>query len=534
MSLSVERDPVALIPCVTVDFSSSFAFAQMFVALVQYDDLMNPMPYAAESWDILPNGLKYTFYLDDVNWNDGVPLTAEDVKFSWLEVVANNHPRGTLLMSYIDSVVAIDSKTVEVNMKTPFPGFIYYLGISEAAIIPKHIYEGLDLKTDPKVLEPPVVSGPYKFKEWVKGSYVALERNPEYFRADETYFDQILLKIIPNVESRVLALEAGEIDWLPAAPLTEVGRLQDLGFGTSFRSSTPVSQKMIFFNVHGNDDHLITTDKKVRQAIAYAIDNEEISEAVTFGLSKPGTSQFPSTIKYYNPDVPNYDLNIEKANQLLDEAGYTKDSEGKRFSIDIVYEAEQTGDQKSAELLRSMLDKVGITVDMRPLAKATAWETAWVRWDYDMFIAAATSAPEPAIVIERFYHSRYANETTPWRGGIGYNNPEADELFNRGAVEVDEDKRTEIYHELQMILMDDLPSYSLIENVRASIFRSDIEGYFPPGPPRNSGPLDNCWYKAEEPEPPPDEPSSGFNPIIIGGIVIIIAVAGIIIYQRRN
>src|SRR4051794_36765404 len=183
---------------------------KMFDGLVEYDFKLNPTPKLATAWKLSPDAKELTFTLrGDVKWHDGKPFNSADVKFSALEVWRKLHPRGKAIWANLTDVETPDPTTVVFKLSKPSPYVMNALVGVESQVLPRHIYEGTNILTNPANLAP-VGNGPFKFKEWRKGEYLLLERNPNYWDAGRPYLDSIVVTFTPDEGARAVALEAGE------------------------------------------------------------------------------------------------------------------------------------------------------------------------------------------------------------------------------------------------------------------------------------------------------------------------------------
>lgn len=202
--------------------------ASIFDGLVTYDREFKPQPQLAESWEQSADGKQIVFHLRrNVKWHDGTPFTSADVQYSILNVVKKTHPRGASTFAKVIAVDAPDAHTVVLRLSGPSPVIWAALFGTETQIVPKHLYEGSNPLTNPWNLKP-VGTGAFVFKEWVRGSHILLERNPDYWDSGKPYLDRIIFKNIPDAGSRAAALENGEI-LLGAnnpVPESDVARLQ--------------------------------------------------------------------------------------------------------------------------------------------------------------------------------------------------------------------------------------------------------------------------------------------------------------------
>ena len=169
---------------------------KIFDGLLEYDQDLNPKPSLAESWDVSEDGKTVTFKLrEGVKWHDGEPLTSADVQFSLMEVVKLYHPRGKGNLGPVNSIDTPDDLTVVMHLDHPYVPLLRGLSSLESPIVPKHIYAGTDFRNNAAVNKP-IGTGPYKFVDWVKGSHIRLERNPDYWRDGKPYLDSLIFRFI--------------------------------------------------------------------------------------------------------------------------------------------------------------------------------------------------------------------------------------------------------------------------------------------------------------------------------------------------
>ena len=188
---------------------------QLFAGLVRVDDKFDPHPYLAERWEISGDELSYTFHLTrNARFHDGKQITSDDVAFS-LAVVKENHPFGTAMFDAVDRVDTPDPYTAVIRLSRPHPALMQSLVPLLMPVIPKHVFgDGRDPRTHP-MNAMPVGSGPFRFKEWVRGQHVILERNDDFFIEGRPWLDRIVVKYITEPSVRMLALEKGEVDYYP-------------------------------------------------------------------------------------------------------------------------------------------------------------------------------------------------------------------------------------------------------------------------------------------------------------------------------
>ena len=455
--------------------NDTLAAANIFNCLVKSDYDLNPRADLAESWKVSEDGLTYTFSLvKNATWHDGKPFTSADVKFTFADVITKYHPRGAMVMKAVDSIETPDAYTVVFKLKHPYDPLMKFMG-NEAFIIPKHLYENTDILKNP-YNQKPVGTGPFIFKEWKKGSHIAMERNPAYFKSGKPYLDRIVVKIVPDASSRMIAFEAGEIDYLyyVMLPSSEVSRFKNRpGFVVSSKGHEDgPSIMMICFNLRKPPFNNL----KVRQAIAHAVDRQYIEEKADYGLGKPATGPVASAMGWaYNPNVTRYDFNPRKAEQLLDEAGYPKGPDGIRFKTSIIADRGSFLYSKAAEIIRDYLGRIGINVELKLLDRPSMVDATYIRWDFDMQVHGLGTGPDPAIAVARTYVSTNIKPIA-FANASGYSNKEVDDLFALAERAPTVKKRAEYYSKVQDILVKDLPYLWISEYGLNSAWRDEFKG----------------------------------------------------------
>lgn len=468
-------DPTTLNLATTINIMDTLAASSIFNLLVKLDHEMNPHPDLAASWKVSDDGLFYTFNLvKNATWHDGNPFTSADVKFSFSEVLKIHHPRGRIALGPVDSIETPDPHTVIFRLKSPYDPLMKFIG-NEAYIVPKHLYENTDIPKNPYNLKP-IGTGPFIFKEWKKGSHITLERNPNYFKPGKPYLDRVIIKIVPDAASRMIAFEAKEIDylWYVNLPSSDVIRFKNRsGFIVSSKGHEAYASIMqITFNLR----RAPFNNLKVRQAIAHAIDKQYIEEKADYGLGKPAMGPIASSTTWaFNPDVPQYEFNQKRAEQLLDEAGYPKRTDGIRFKTSLIADRGDFLYAKSADIIKDYLGKIGIQVDLKIMDRSSMVDATYIKWDFDMQVHGLATGPDPAISVARLYVSSNIKPIA-FANASGYSNKEVDELFSLAERAPTIKKRAEYYHKTQQILVKDLPYVWLIEYGLNSAWRDEFKG----------------------------------------------------------
>jgi len=496
-------DPPTLLPSITTSIYAHFVTGQIFNTLIDYNLDGSERPELAESWEISKDGLSYTWHLvKNAEWHDGTPFTSADVKYSFEELLPKYHPTGQQSFGCIERVDTPDKYTAVFRLKYAFPPLIKFLGLFNAGVGPKHIFEGSDPRTNPYATgeKPPIGTGPFKFVEWVKGDHITLVKNQKYFKKGRPYLDRIIIKpVARDPMGAILALEKGEIDYFPMyLPLSEVDRLRKVP-GIVVTNLGDEGFNTIGSNIMFNLKREPYNNLKFRQAVAHAVDKTEIIAKAFYGKGNPASGPIHSFMKtIFNPATNTtivYKLDREKANQLLDEIGLKKGPDGIRLKVPFAYDMADFSQVKTSEVLREQFTKIGIDLVLKPMEPATMYDVVWAKFDYDMALWRSMSTlAEPSVGAARAYLTSQIGKGS-FTNGMQYSNPRIDELFQKVQREVDENKRLEMYKELQEILVRDLPLIWLVEPDNWSAYRDDFVGI----PAGIYGGMrerqDNVWWK---------------------------------------
>lgn len=432
----------------------------LFDTLTWKDDT-GVIPWLAKSWEVSKDGLTYTFKLEqDVLWHDGQPFTAEDVVFSFNYY--RQHPfNWTGDVSQIESVTKTGDDTVVFKLKNPYAPFLSDL-VGIVPIIPKHIWEKVDNPVEFRGEEALIGTGPYKLRVYdEKAGQYLFEANEQYFKGD------VIVKQVAylNVSSQALALQNGEIDGGMTFNYSEVEDLQSKGFRVIQAHPTGSAVRVTF-----NLEHPQLGDKRLRQAIAYALDREDMARKLTGGEPMVGNAGvIPPDSPWYNPSVKQYDYNLEKAEQLLDELGYRKNENGIREDLKLSVLVSSTSQE--AQVMQEMLKKAGIELNIQQVDGA-AFSAAMGENRYDMAITGHIGlSGDPDFL--RLWFLGQASNAVAARG-----KPWQHEAFQALAVqqmkELDPDKRKAIVDEMQAILAEELPTLVLYHRPFYFFYDADV------------------------------------------------------------
>ena len=448
-------DASNLIPLLASDSASHEVAGMVYNGLVKYDKNINVIGDLAESWDISKEGLTITFYLKKgVRWHDGRPFTAEDVLYTYRVTIDPKTPTayaGDFLK--VKKAEILDSHTFRVTYVRPFAPALMSWG---SAILPKHLLEGKDITRSP-LTRYPVGTGPYKFKEWVAGQKIVLTANPDYFEG-RPYIDGYITRIIPDTATMFLELRANGIDRMGLTPLQYTRQTENNLFRKSYNKYRYLSFSYVYLGYNLRKPMFM--DRRVRQAIAHAVDKKEIIDGILLGLGKEATGPYKPGAWAYNANVRTYPYDPKKARALLAETGWRDadgdgvlEKNGEPFVFEIITNQGNEIRVKCAEIIQKRLAEVGIAVKIRSLEWAAFVNDFIKKSRFDATILGWTVGMDPDI-----YDVWHSSKTGPDElNFIGYKNVEMDELLEKGRSTFDQKVRKKCYDRIQEILAEDQP-----------------------------------------------------------------------------
>ncbi len=508
--IGVQHEPEMLSEILNSTATNNMVCNLIFSKFVKYDDNLQLHPDLIESIPTRENGgisedyLTYTYKIRaDAQWHDGEPVTSDDVIFTYNTIM---HPKVNVESregwDVVASVTAIDEKTVQFRLKQPYPDFVsetFY----EESVLPEHILKDTTGERfhSARFHHAPVGSGPFMFQQWVPGSHLVVSRNDNYY-GDGPYLDQIIFKFIPNENTLLVQLRTGEIDVFDNANINFIDQLTSLP-GVIVHK-TPM---LMYEHLDFNTEHPALRDKRVRMAIAHAINKEEIATKVYNGLVEVAQLDEFRASKYYNPDAAGLvDYNPKKAKMLLFRAGW-KDGNGDGFvekdgvplKLTLTASAGQLNRERTELVIRDQLKDVGIDVEIRNFNATVLYGTyedggILKRGRFDIAMYAWLSSPEPATK-----EALYSANSIPPRGQNHprIRNAQLTDLLAKGSNEIDPDRRVEIYHEVADILVDEMPVVPLFWYTSIDPAASKIRN-FRPNPTQSADTWNaNQWYLGE-------------------------------------
>jgi len=448
-------DARTLIPILASDSPSSYIVSMVFNGLVKYNKDVELVGDLAESWDIEDEGISIVFHLrKNVRWHDGHPFTAEDVKFTYESLIDPDIPTpysGDFKM--VKRVEMSGKHTLKVTYKEPFaPGMTSWI----MPIMPKHILEGKNLISN-EFSRDPIGTGAYKFKRWKSGERIDLVSNHDYFE-HRPFIDRYIYRVIPDTATMFLELQTLGIDSMGLTPL-QYTRETDLPFFTKrFQRFKYPSFGYSYMAYNLKDEKF--RNRRVRQALNYAVDKNEIIDGVLLGQGRVSSGQFVPESWAYNESVKPYHYDPVKAREMLKKEHWQDtdgdgwiDKDGERFEFTVLTNQGNDLRRMTAEIIQRRLKDVGIKVNIRILEWTVFINEFVDKKRFEAIILGWGLGREPDC-----YDIFHSSKTKPGEFNfISYSNPEIDRLLVEGRRTFDRGKRKRIYHKIHEILYDDQP-----------------------------------------------------------------------------
>ncbi|MDQ0625795.1 ABC transporter substrate-binding protein [Paraburkholderia graminis] len=493
LNFVVTPEPTALVDLATTATNVLKVSAKVVEGLLEYDFSLQPKPSLATSWDISDDSRKYVFHLrHGVKWHDGQPFTSADVAYS-LQTLRQVHPRAKTTFANVTAITTPDPYTVVITLSKPAPYLIKAFSSSETPIVPRHLYEGSDPLTNP-ANNAPIGTGPFRFVKWVRGSYIEYARNDDYWDKGKPFLDKIVVKIITDPAARTVAFEDGSIDLSgdTPVPLSDLARLKNSpklaldSRGYEFQAGVT----RIEFNL----DNPVLKNLQVRQAIASAIDREVIRKVIFYGYATPLASPIIPSSPYYDPAPAPYPYDVERANALLDAAGFPRKADGTRFALRVDPLPIGELPARTAAYVKSALARVGIAVTVRSQDLPAYLKRIYTDRDFDFSINGMSNLFDPVVGVARLYTTGNFRRGVPFTNGSHYSNPQIDRLFAQAAEETDEAKRKQLFSQIQQILERDLPDLNLVAPRYLTVYSRAVHNHTT-GPDGVSASFADVWLQ---------------------------------------
>jgi len=486
--------PDGISPFVGSNQVSYVIFQEMYPALVQYDESYEIVGDWAESWTVSEDQRTYTFALRPGEWSDGTPLTAADAVWTFETVLEYADGATSLMAGYIDgveSVRAIDDLTLEVTYADPKATAL--ANLQPFYILPRHFYEpnlGKDgkglVEWDMAAEDELVGGGPFFVTQYDDKGTTILERNPGYY-GPKPHVDAIGMTVYQNPDAMVSAFQAGDLDAMDKVPYTLVDQLKADPNVRIIPGDVPDIINIGFNTNPEKSNQRELLDNRVKEAMAHAVNRDLIIETIFDGYAKPAASILtPIAGDYLNPAIQPEPYDLERANAILDEAGYEMGDdgirvtpEGERMSYEVILPTDIQGQQRKFEIIQEDWRKIGIEVTGKPMDGSAAWDAMMAPdgkyLDFDIHMWSWLGYVDPDFMLMTVMCDQYGN----W-SDVGYCNPEYDELYAQQAVEMDPERRREIIWEMQEILYRDRPYIFIAQGQFVRAYKANWGGFTDP------------------------------------------------------
>jgi len=457
---SLLGDVQGMIPNITSDGSSHEIGNLIYTGLMKRDRELKFVGDLAESWTFSRDCLDLTFKLrPTVKWHDGRPFTADDVVFTYQTMINPKTPTAYKEdFKAVASIEAVDAHTVHIRYPRPYAKALQSWG---TWILPRHLLEPYvtegRLREAPQNRSVPVGTGPYRFKEWRTGEKVVLTANPDHYETGP-YISRLVYRIIPSQATTFLELKAKGVDAANLTALQYKRQTEYPAFRKGYQKFRYASNAYTYVGFNLKDPRF--ADKRVRQAFAHAINKQALIDGVRMGLARAATGPYKPGTWVYNPNVQTYPYDMERARQLLAEAGWKEKNgdgllvkDGIPFTFTLMTNQGNDERKKVAELIQASLRELGVGVDIRILEWASFIKEYIKKRRFEAIVLGWGIGLDPDQ-----YEIWHSSKTGPDDlNHISFANAEADELLERGRASCFEIERKKYYQRFQEILAEEQP-----------------------------------------------------------------------------
>ena len=449
-------EPSTLNPILSTDAFASEIFSNIGESLLTRDyTTLDLTPELAESWEVSPDHLEYVFRLrKDVFWHDGIPFTAEDVRFSYERVLDPSVDAAHLRNYYQDvsRLEVIDPYTVRFVYRKPYFRALEICG--SLPLVPEHVYREGDFNNHP-MNRTPLGTGPYRFQSWRTGKEIVLQRNPRYW-GKPVFVDRIAFRLITDSTVSLQVLKKREMDWMGLTPLQWVRQTGSERFNQNFA-------KMKFYEpyysyIGWNSKRPFFQDRRVRTALTHLVDRRKILDRLLFGMGVVVSGTFYVNSPEYNHFIEPLPYDPQRARQLLSEAGWVDrdgdgilDRDGAPFHFEFLISSGSSFADQLATMLKEDLFRVGIVLEIRKLEWAV-----FIQQIQDRKFDAVTLGWSLSVESDPYqlWHSTQAQSGSNF---VGFRNEEADRIIEDARVTFEREKRIALYHRFHEILHEEQP-----------------------------------------------------------------------------
>lgn len=464
------------------DLNPHLYAGEMYAQEMLYETLVNITENGyegclAESWDISEDGKTYTFHIrDGVKFSDGEVCDANAIKANF-DAIIENKDRHTWLemMNLLVGVSAPDDKTFVIELSEPYYPLLTELGVTRpfAMISPKAMKDG---STKDGVNEY-IGTGPYVLTDFVTDEYAVFEANENYW-GEQPSIKKITVKVIPDNQTRIMALEKGEIDLIFGKNMIDADAINQYTGNDNFTValSDPTSTRQIVLNTTRD----ILDEKEVRKALQHATNKAAISEGIFYGLEQPADTLFASTVPYCDINLTPYEYDVEEATKMLEEAGWTlagdgvREKDGQKMELELLYNSDSVTEKAIAEYLQSEYQKLGVSLNIHG-EEEQSYRDSMKAGNFDMVFNICWGTPyDPQSSLAAMRAPVYGDFAA--QQGLE-DKADIDDAITEILVSTDEEHRQELYTFVLTRLHEDAVYIPLTYECNKAIYRSDLQGF---------------------------------------------------------
>ncbi|WP_035782457.1 ABC transporter substrate-binding protein [Arthrobacter sp. H14] len=449
---AIAGEPDQLDPHKTSAYFSFQVLENVYDTLVEPDESLEMQPALAKSWEVSDDQLTWTFTLrEDVTFHDGSEFSAEDVVYSYNRII-DNELTNSYRFASVESIKAPDPSTVVIKVSQPTPSLLSNIGgFKGMAIVSEENVKSGEIQDNP------IGTGPFVFESYTPGDSIKLSSNPDYW-GGAPELGGATFRFISEGTTALAGLTAGEVDWTDSIPPQRVAGLET---NPDVEVGKVASNDYWYLALNQNREPY--DDVRVRQAIAYALDRDAITQAVSYGNATVNQLAIPKQSTWYT-EYNKYSKNLDKAKSLLDEAGVDE------LNMGLMVTTQYPQTVTAAQVIADQLSKIGITTEIRTIDFAT-WLDEQSQGNFDMLMLGWLGSIDP----NDFYYNQHHSEGTS--NFQGYSNPEVDKLLEAGQTETNLEKRQEIYDKAATMIADDASYIYLYNPDVVQAWNPNVKGY---------------------------------------------------------
>lgn len=479
-------DSESLDPGSTTDGESSRVTRQVLESLLEFDkESFDLKPGLAHDWEVSDDGLIYTFYLEEgVTFHDGTDFNADAVKTNFERWANPEHDYaftddgyvysmyGTMFGGFegdeghvIEEINVIDDHEIEFVLKRPLGFFLQNMGMTYFAITSPAALE----EYGAQINENPVGTGPFKFVSWSKDDAIVLEKFEDYRKEGLPKLDQVIFEVIPDNAARLIALRSGDIDIMDGLNPDDAESVE-AEEGLELMARAENNFGYLGFNVQKEP----LDNKTLRHAISHAIDREAIVDALYAGYGVPAVNPLPPGYLGYNDEVKGFPYDVEKAKELLAEAGYEDGLDIELWTMPVA-RPYMPDPETVSEIVQNNLAEIGVNVEIvreewAPYLEKTA------NGEHQMYMLgwSGTNGDPDYFLSSLLHGSNVGSSNREF-----YQNDEVDKLLDEAKVSVDQNERAELYKEAQALIAEDAPMVTLVHSKPVMATTSQVKNYVP-------------------------------------------------------